>query len=118
MSNNMKRGEIWMVSGGVGHVGKPRPAVILQNNIHPDIKSITICLLLADIGETSVPRPIVDPNSSNGIRVRSVLMVDQITTVPRTKMGNKIGDLGEEDMAVLNRAASDFLGLADSPANP
>jgi mRNA interferase MazF len=40
------------------------------------------------------------------------LMVDKITTVPKTKVGARIGRLGDEDIVRLNRAVLVFLGLA------
>ena len=114
---NMKRGEIWMVSGDSDYIGKPRPAVILQKEISPDSRSVTICMLTADSKESPIPLPMIDPDSSNGISERSFLMVDKIVTVSRTEMRRKIGDLSPMDMAVLGRAVIDFWGLAASPAH-
>lgn len=42
-------------------------------------------------------------------------MVDKITTVPMSKVGEKIGRLDDEDLVRLNQAAMVFLGLAVSP---
>jgi mRNA interferase MazF len=42
-------------------------------------------------------------------------MVDEITTVPKSKAGAKIGRLDDEDILRLNRAVVVFLGLAASP---
>jgi mRNA interferase MazF len=39
-------------------------------------------------------------------------MVDKITTVPKSKVGTRIGRLGDEDILRLNRAVLVFLGLA------
>ena len=39
-------------------------------------------------------------------------MVDKITTIPRSKVGRRVGLLGDEDMARLNSAIVIFLGLA------
>jgi mRNA interferase MazF len=39
-------------------------------------------------------------------------MVDKLTTVPRTKVGRRIGRLDDDDMLRLNRAILVFLGLA------
>lgn len=39
-------------------------------------------------------------------------MVDKITTVPRSKLGDRIGRLCDEDMIALRRAVLVFLGLA------
>ena len=40
-------------------------------------------------------------------------MIDKITTVPKAKLGTRIGRLRDEDMVRLNRAVLIFLGLAD-----
>jgi mRNA interferase MazF len=42
-------------------------------------------------------------------------MVDKITTVPKTKIGARIGGLDDEDILRLNQAVLVFLGLAVSP---
>jgi mRNA interferase MazF len=39
-------------------------------------------------------------------------MVAKITTVPRVKLGQRIGRLGDQDMLRLDRAILIFLGLA------
>lgn len=41
-------------------------------------------------------------------------MVDKITTVPRAKLGERIGRLDDADVVRLNRAVVVFLGLAGS----
>jgi mRNA interferase MazF len=42
-------------------------------------------------------------------------MVDKITTVPKSKIGARVGRLDDEDLARLNRAILVFLGLAGRP---
>jgi mRNA interferase MazF len=42
-------------------------------------------------------------------------MVDKITTVPKSKVGDRIGRLDDEDVVRLNQAVMVFLGLAVSP---
>lgn len=39
-------------------------------------------------------------------------MVDKITTVPRPRLAERVGRLGDEDMIRLGRAIVVFLGLA------
>jgi hypothetical protein len=39
-------------------------------------------------------------------------MVDKITTVPKSKVGSRIGRLDDQDIVRLNRAVLVFLGLA------
>jgi mRNA interferase MazF len=44
----MKRGEVWTVSGGKDYAGKPRPAVIVQDDSFDATDSITICAFTTD----------------------------------------------------------------------
>ena len=108
----MKRGEIWTVSGGQDYAGKPRPAVIVQDDSFPATASITICPMTASEPSTPSARQAIEPSLLNGLERPSKLMVDKITTVPKAKLGRKIGRLEKEDVARLNRALVVFLGLA------
>jgi mRNA interferase MazF len=42
-------------------------------------------------------------------------MVDKITTVSTSKVGGRVGRLGDEDILRMNQAVLVFLGLAVSP---
>jgi mRNA interferase MazF len=42
------------------------------------------------------------------------LMVDKITTIPRSKLGDRIGSLTGTDVVRLNRAIVVFLGVAST----
>jgi mRNA interferase MazF len=110
----MKRGQVWIMSGGHDYAGKPRPAVILQDDRFDEIDSITMCAFTTDATEAPLFRLPVAPTALNGLKRESRLMVDKITTVPRTKLGQQIGRLDDEDMVRLNRAVLVFLGLAGS----
>jgi mRNA interferase MazF len=57
----------------------------------------------------------MEPDERNGLRVASRLMVDKITTVPKSKLGARLGRLDDEDILRLNQAILVFLGLAISP---
>jgi mRNA interferase MazF len=110
----MRRGEIWTVSGGKDYAGKPRPAVILQDDRFDGTASITICAFTTDETEAPLFRLPVEPNERNGLRVTCRLMVDKITTVPKSRIGTRVGSLEDEDILRLNRAVFVFLGLAVS----
>jgi len=110
----MRRGEIWTVSGGKDYAGKPRPAVILQDDRFDGTASITICVFTTDETEAPLFRLPVEPNERNGLRATCRLMVDKITTVPKSRIGKRVGRLEEEDILRLNRAVFVFLGLAVS----
>ncbi len=111
----MRRGDVWTVSGGSDYAGKPRPAVILQDDTFDATASITICAFTSDPAEAPLFRLPVEPSERNGLRSSSRLMVDKITTVSKSKLGERIGRLDDEDVVRLNRAVMVFLGLAASP---
>ena len=111
----MKRGEIWTVAGGGDYTGKPRPAVIVQDNSFDATDSIAICAFTTDPTEAPLFRISVDPTERNGLASKSTLMVDKLTTVRRMRLGSRVGQLDDEDLVRLNRAMLVFLVLAGSP---
>jgi mRNA interferase MazF len=60
-------------------------------------------------------RLLVKPSDHNGLRAACRLMVDKITSVPKSKIGARVGRLDDEDILHLNRAMLVFLGLTVSP---
>ncbi|UPJ48683.1 type II toxin-antitoxin system PemK/MazF family toxin [Bradyrhizobium sp. 200] len=111
----MKRGDIWTVAGGKGYAGKARPVVIVQDDSFDATASITICAFTTDETDAPLFRLPVVPNERNGLRAPCRLMVDKITTVPKSKIGTRVGRLDDEDVLRLNQALLVFLGLATSP---
>jgi mRNA interferase MazF len=111
----MKRGDIWTVAGGKDYAGKPRPVVIVQDDSFDATDSITICALTTDETEAPLFRLVVQPNDRNGLRLACRIIVDKITTVPKSKVGARAGRLDDEDILRLNQAMLVFLGLAASP---
>ena len=108
----MKRGEIWTASGGPDYAGKPRPVVIIQDSRFDATASMTVCALTSLEADAPLARPAVEPTEANGLRVRSRLMVDKISTVPKKRLGYRLGMLDSEDLIRLHRAIGVFLGLA------
>ena len=111
----MKRGEIWTVSGGKSYAGKPRPAVIVQDDNFVATNSVTLCAFTTDKTNAPLFRLEIAPSERNGLRAPCRLMVDKITTVPKSKIGARIGLLDDADAMRLNQAMLVFLGLAASP---
>jgi mRNA interferase MazF len=108
----MKRGEIWTVSGGNNHAGKPRPAVIVQEDRFDGTSSITLCAFTTDPTDAPLIRLPIVPSEQNGLRTECRLMIDKVTTVPKTRLGKRLGRLEDTDQLRVNRALMVFLGLA------
>lgn len=85
---------------------------IIQDDRFDATASVTVCAFTTDPTEAPLLRLVVEPDAMNGLHERSSLMVDKITTVPRSKLGQQLGRLGDDDMVRLGRAVMVFFGLA------
>ena len=86
--------------------------MIVQDDRFDGTNSITVCAFTSDPTDAPLFRLAVEPSETNGLELLSRLMVDKITTIPKPKLGTRIGRLADDDMVRLNRAVVIFLGLA------
>lgn len=107
----MRRGEIWTAAAGTGYLGKSRP-VAIKDDRFDGTDSVTVCAFTTDPTDAPLFRLRIDPNDANGLRDPCSLMVDKITTVLRSKLGERVGRLSDEELVRLDRAILVFLGLA------
>ena len=107
----MKRGDLVTIALS-GDYGKPRPALVIQSDLFDAHPSITILPVTSELRETPLFRVRVEPNSENGLRKVSEVMVDKTQTVARDKVGSIIGHLEDDAMLAVNRALAVFLGFA------
>ena len=94
-----------------GDYGKPRPALIVQANAYADHPSVTILPLTSELQDAPALRIMVEPSETTGLRLRSQIMVDKATTIPRAKAGSRIGQLDQTTLAEVSRALTAFLGI-------
>jgi mRNA interferase MazF len=109
----MRRGDLVTVAAA-GDYGKPRPAVIVQTDAFPESHaSVVVCQLTSDLVDAPDFRVTIEPKPENGLRLKSQVMADKPVTMRRERIGQKIGRLGNQDMARLGIALAFVLGLAD-----
>lgn len=109
----MRRGDVVTVAAA-GEYGKPRPAVIVQTDAFPESHaSVVICQLTSELVDAADFRVGIEPKPENGLRLKSQVMADKPVTVRRERIGQKIGRLGNQDMARVGIALAFVLGLAD-----
>jgi mRNA interferase MazF len=53
--------------------------------------SVTVCAFTTDPTDAPLLRLLVEADEVTGIRERSRLMIDKVTTVPRSKLGERVG---------------------------
>ncbi|KIH75431.1 transcriptional modulator of MazE/toxin, MazF [Geoalkalibacter ferrihydriticus] len=107
----MKRGDLVLVAVP-GAFGKPRPALIVQSDLFAEHPSVTICLLSSHLQPTPLFRYTVEPLPENGLTVKSQVQVDKLMTLPRSKAGQKIGILTDQQMQEMTRLLALWIGIA------
>lgn len=85
---------------------------VLYRHSCPRSASVTVCAFTTDPTDAPLLRLLVEADETTGIRETSRLKIDKITTIPRSKLGERVGELSDEDMIRLSRALVVFLGLA------
>jgi len=103
---------VWTASCGKHYAGKPRPVLIIQDDVFNKTASVTVLPLTTDTVDVPLLRIQLEPDSDNGLSMSSRIMVDKVTTMPRAKLGERIGRLSDTDMVALSRSLFVFLGLA------
>ena len=80
-----------------GDYGKPRPALVIQNDLLHELDSLVLCPVSSD-QRTADFRVTVEPSAENGLRQTSQVMVDKLSTLPHSKVGETFGQLDVEKM--------------------
>ncbi len=107
----MKRGEIYTAAAKGAHTGKPRQVVIVQYDRFDATASVTVCAITTVAVDAPLMRIHVEPSAANGLIRPGKLMVDKVTTMPRTNLQEHLGRLSDADLVRLNRGLIVFLGL-------
>ena len=94
-----------------GDYGKPRPALVVQADAFQALASATVLPLTSDLHDWPLFRITIRPSRSNGLRRASQVAVDKTATVPRTKIGQRIGRADAATMRAVDAALAGFLGL-------
>jgi mRNA interferase MazF len=110
----MHRGDVVIIAQKGAYEGKPRPAVVIQSeDLLADHPSILVCLLTTsgEVNSGAFYRIPVEPNSVNGLKAASIILVDKIATIRRENIGQLIGGLDTATIGRLNTALALFQGL-------
>jgi mRNA interferase MazF len=105
----VERGDIVIVA--YGELGKPRPAVVVQENELGE-GTVLACPITWAITEKLPLRPLIEATENNGLRVRSQIMTDRLLAVPRNSVRQTIGELDSVNVNRLDAALMLVLGLA------
>lgn len=107
----IQRGQFVTVATS-GDDGKPRPALVVQNDLFAALPSVVICPLTTTLrDDADLFRLHVEPTPGNGLRQASQIAIDKMTVLPAAKIGALIGKADAALLLRVNRALALFLSI-------
>lgn len=105
-----RRGEVWWVAFDPslgGEIRKTRPAVVVSNDAaNRHLNRLQVVPLTSSVGKLFPSEAFVE---LNGERRKAV--ADQLATISKQRLRERIGRLGASDLAAVERAIALQLGL-------
>lgn len=113
----MLRGEVYFadLSPVVGsEQGGVRPVLIIQNNIGNRFSpTVIVAAITAQIQKAKLPTHVEINAEKYGFERNSVILLEQIRTLDKQRLTDKITKLDNDMMKKINRALEISLGLND-----
>jgi mRNA interferase MazF len=106
----MRRGDLVTIALS-GDYGKPRPALVVQADAFAEMNSVTVLRVTSELHDWPLFRITVEANRDSGLQRRSQVMVDKAATVPRSRIGQRIGCLDTKTLQAVNTALAKFPGI-------
>ncbi|WP_113802232.1 type II toxin-antitoxin system PemK/MazF family toxin [Garciella nitratireducens] len=112
---NIKRGDVFYadLSPVVGsEQGGVRPVLVIQNDVGNKYSpTIIISAITSQINKAKLPTHIEISASEFGLSKDSVILLEQIRTIDKRRLKDKIGHLDDELMEKVNEGLQISLGL-------
>ena len=122
MNRTYLRGEIYYADLGKG-IGSEqegyRPVVIIQNDVGNRHSPTVIVASISSriVGKSKLPIHYY-VNAEDGLREPSVVLLEQIRTIDKRRLGQRIGKLSEKHIQGINQALAISIGLIEpTPQN-
>ncbi len=113
----IRRGDIYYadLSPVVGsEQGGTRPVLIIQNDIGNQYSPTTIvAAITSQIDKPKLPTHVAMPATSNGLERNSVILLEQVRTIDKSRLMEKVTALDSDMMGRVNQAIEISLGLID-----
>ena len=115
MNNNVRRGDIYYadLSPVVGsEQGGVRPVLIVQNDVGNRYSPTVIAAAItSQTGKARLPTHI-EVHTDSGLAKSSIVLLEQIRTLDKRRLKDRMGHLDDETMTLVNDALSVSFGLA------
>ncbi|MDJ0704269.1 MAG: type II toxin-antitoxin system PemK/MazF family toxin [Leptolyngbyaceae cyanobacterium MO_188.B28] len=107
----MNRGEVWWINFDPavgGEIRKRRPAIIVSNNAaNRNLNRVQVVPMTSNVSRVYPNEALVMLQGRQG-----KAMADQLTTVSKQRMMNKVGELTQVELAAVELAIRVQLGLS------
>jgi len=114
MSKQVKRGEMYYadLSPAVGSEQDGiRPVLVIQNDLGNRYSpTVVVAIITGQPKKTHLPIHYLLP-AENGLEIPSQVLLEQIRTIDKSRMGRYIGRLDERTMKGIDRALAVSMGL-------
>lgn len=113
----IKRGDMFYadLSPVVGsEQGGIRPVVIIQNDVgNKHSPTVIAAAITSQTGKTKLPTHIPIGSQNNGLKADSIVLTEQIRTIDKSRLKEKIGHIDDENVILkLNNALGVSFGLS------
>lgn len=90
------RGEIYWVASEEG--GPAHPHVVVQEDVfnHSRIHTVIVCALTSNLHRANEPGNVLLDEDEAKLPERSVVLVSQIDSIPKSRLGERIGSLSQD----------------------
>ena len=112
----VKRGDIFYadLSPVIGsEQGGIRPVIIIQNDIGNKYSpTVIVAAITSQINKAKLPTHVEISSEEYGLNRDSVVLLEQLRTLDKKRLKEKIGHMTDSDMRKVNKALSISLNLA------
>ncbi len=117
---NIKRGDIYYadLSPVVGsEQGGVRPVLVIQNDIGNKYSpTVIVTAITSRLTKSKLPTHIDIFSTDVGLAKNSVVLLEQIRTIDKTRLRERLGHLDDNMMQAVNNAISVSFGLTTNPS--
>lgn len=115
MTKIIKRGDIFYadLSPVVGsEQGGIRPVIIIQNDIGNKYSpTVIVAAITSQINKAKLPTHVEISSEEYGLNKDSVVLLEQIRTLDKRRLKEKIGHMSDEDMKKVDKSILISIGL-------
>lgn len=114
---SVKRGDVYYadLSPVVGsEQGGIRPVLVIQNDVGNKYSpTVIVAAITSQIQKAKLPTHVEVEAEKYGLEKDSVILLEQVRTIDKQRLNEKVAYIGEEKMLKINEALLISLGLVD-----